>query len=177
MASNDPQARTKPIGKVSFWLSKYNFSALLIVGTLSTFVLGFVENLLDHWLNNSASLSDEFFLGFLFDIGLVLGYVARRGLRLRVASWVWIPGLIWTILGIRDELRFYDFRWAQGCSAAQTVIAAFFIAGQVCGRGEDLSALIFTMPALGLAGCSFGSWVASRKVRRDKAAISLVPSA
>jgi hypothetical protein len=155
----------KPTSTILFWLSEHNLTVLLVVGMLSILGAVTVENRLDAWVRKPVSLTDEAFLGFLFDIGLVVGYLANRVFYLRVANWVWVLGLFWMTLGVRDALRFYDPRWHQGCSVTQTVVNAFFIVSDKCGSAEDLSFVIFTLPATVLVGCSVGSWIASHRAR------------
>ena len=167
MNPSDPKAQ-KPVGAILSWLSAHSLLAILIIGIVSTAIIGLADNALSAWLSTPISFADILLWGFVFCVGLVLGYLVNRAWPMRAASWIWILGLGWMIFGMQDA-RSYDPRWHAGCSAAQFVVNAFFIGSHKCGEGEDaLYSLFFTMPALGLAGCSLGAWVALRSARRDK---------
>jgi hypothetical protein len=96
--------------------------------------------------------------------GLGVGYCVNRVALGRVASWVWVPGLVWFALGIRSSMQNYDPRWYEGCTAAQNVMNAFFVGdSSKCGGGAStLNSAAFTMPAFASIGYSIGAWRARR---------------
>ena len=159
----------KPIAAMLSWCSAHAFLALLIVGILLASVTGFAYGALALWLGGAVSLDNILFLGCVCCVGMILGYAVNRAWTIRTSRWIWILGLGWVILGVRDGLRSYDPRWHVGCTAVQFIVEAFFVAGRRCGGGEDaLYGLVFTMPALGLAGCSAGACIAGRRLNGSK---------
>jgi hypothetical protein len=153
-------------GHPIFSMVVHTFAALIGVPLIWLRVIGMLDALLTGWLR-----SDVFALCSIFAIGLVLGYLANRVVRERVAYWVWVPGLIWLALGIRDSVRYHDPYGARGCSVSQDVINSLFV-GDSSRCSESLAWLLFTVPALASIAYSFGAWIALR-ARRNQ---SVVPS-
>jgi len=160
------------------WFARHTFFTMLIVGAVSAFMLGVVQNAAAAWLDAPISFGNILFWGFVFSVGLIPGYFVNKAMRIRASSWIWVLGLGWLVFGIHGALRSYDPRWQKGCTVTQTIVNAFLVGGHKCGGGEDaLYGLLFTVPTVGLVGCSVGSWIALRGDKRDDTGITPVHSA
>jgi hypothetical protein len=111
--------------------------------------------------------------GFLNPIvwlpGILLGFLVNRFLNRLIpghfACWVWIIGGIWLTAAIGNSVRYYDARYAEGCSIAQRVVNDFLVLNSHrCGGGGEstLAGLFFTMPAVSSIGYAVGAWLAFR---------------
>jgi hypothetical protein len=164
MTHTDRQPATRDLFGATFPYVVHSLTALLIAPLVCMLLVVAATE----WLA-SRPASDIASWCVVFIVGIILGYVANRVTLGSAACWVWVPGLIWLLLGIWDSVRLYDPRWHQGCSAAQNVVNTFFVAdSSKCGGTEDLSAVIFALPAFCSAAYSVGAWIELRMRRRHK---------
>jgi hypothetical protein len=103
------------------------------------------------------------------------GFLVNRVALMRVACWVWVPGLIWLAFGLLGWVQHYDPRWHGGCSVGQDVVNAFFLVdSRKCGGGDEgLNWLVFTFPASNSVAYAVGAWIAlwvGRRMRKNAAA-------
>jgi hypothetical protein len=170
MTHPDRQTAARDLFEVAFSYVVHSLTALLIAPPVCMVLAGVAPNWLASWLAKDIS-----FWSVVVVVGVILGYVANRVTLGGTACWVWMPGLIWLLLGLWDSVRLYDPRWHQGCSAVQNVVNAFFVADSgKCGGAEDLSAVIFALPAFCSAAYSVGAWIELRTRRSGKSTVAPV---
>ena len=165
MIATDRQPATKSIFDAIFSYVAHFLTALLITPLISMLFAVVTANWLVSW-----PARDIAFWCVVAIIGMFLGYVASWATLGSAARWIWIPGLTWLAFGIRDEVRHFDPRFSQGCSAEQYVINSFFVLDSSrCsgGEGPTLAGLVLTLPAFCsvayAVGASVALWVGRRK--------------
>lgn len=103
------------------------------------------------------------YLPFVWGPGLILGFLANRRMLQSTACFVWMPGLIWLVLGTFDQ-TFHRPNWASWIVAVKE--GMFPVSQNGCGTTECLGVLVYTMPAVNSVAYSLGAWLALRSTRK-----------
>jgi len=106
------------------------------------------------------SFVEEAFVFFLF---LGIGWFLNRKLLTRFFNWSWLAGMLWLAYGIYGDYHMYQTNpWYP---IHHGTFSSFVWHNYLANRGErdtPLTLVIFTMPALGMAGLSLGARLALR---------------
>lgn len=169
MMQADPQVSDTGVGTA---IGRFVVPTLasMILPVLASFLMLFPVGLLIHRVVPFSLNLDIFMWCLLFAVGSILGFRLNRAFPRREACWVWISGLAWLALGVRESVRFYHPRWAHGCSLTENIISSFLLMDVRKCEGDEsaLAAVFYTMPALASIAYSLGALIALRMGPRAK---------
>jgi hypothetical protein len=100
-------------------------------------------------------------------VSMVLGYSVNRKMGNRAAQWVWVPGVLWLLIGVYDTSR---YPW--GSSRLQYVVDNLFSPATKCGDSECLGEVLFTTVFAATVGYSIAAVVGLRSyIRRHPVSV------
>jgi hypothetical protein len=90
---------------------------------------------------------------------LLLGYfIAYRVLGGRSASWAWLAGVLWLLVGIWDITRFWSASWSPEKTRWGYMLANLFGPSLKCSGTECLYELFYTTPFAASVMYSIGAY-------------------
>lgn len=138
--------------------------AHIFVGLVGSTLLGWVLFIvLNSWLGSASNPWTDFpYSPLLWGVGLLLGLAINLALHDHLAQCAWVAGILWFVLRIVIDLKWYDPRWCNGCSPAQFVWYNYFTYGNGNCMQECLGEIFATSPMLNSFAYSIGAVLALR---------------
>ena len=125
--------------------------ASVVCVILSTIILGVVLRIFGL---RSIGGDDSWYGPFVFWPGLLLGFFVNRRTLHRAACFVWLPGLIWLVVGMLERASYAQdsLSWW-----TQVRIELFPVGRSDCGSTECLGVAVYTWPAVNSVAYSIGA--------------------